>query len=133
MALLLNDILFVGISGCVTALRKKTGEKIWETLIGYYPHQLCVERERVYVAMQGGDLYVLSAQTGEVLKKGSFPGTGQNPTLLVEDGMVFVTAGGELTAFDLDGNQQWTNPFKGHGNNVVTLATTTKDRQGDES
>lgn len=129
----LKDLLFVGISGCVAAFHKKTGEKVWETLIRSCPHQLCVEKERVYVAMQGGDLYILSAHTGEIVKKSSFPGRGQNPTLLVEGDYVFVTAGGEVTTFDLEGNLQWTNPFKDYGNNMIALATISKDRQGDES
>ncbi len=124
--------IFACVGRTVHAINQQTGAIIWETPITAGRIQMVVHQDRVYVACEVGSLEILNADTGALLKKVSIPGRGHAATILIEDGKVFVSCGGELTALDLNGTQLWTHDFKGKGNGTLSLATTQRDRQADE-
>ncbi len=127
-----SSFVVVGLGGGVHSVDSASGTIRWSTVITNGRHQLCIHKERVYVAVEGGKLYVLDVETGSINVQTQFSGYGQAPTLLIDQDRVFVSYGGELSAFDLEGRLLWTNPFKGSGNGSMSLATSGKDRQVDE-
>lgn len=128
-----SPILFVTIGGSLFAIHAKTGAIAWETSIGAGRAQLAVHQDRVYVVSEFNSLLtIIHAQDGSRLCEVNFSGSGQAPTILIDHEQVFVSSGGELHAFDLNGALLWTHPFKGKGNGALALATIYKDRQADE-
>ncbi len=127
-----SPLLFAVFYGAVIAVDQKTGLPVWEAPIPTGRAQLVARKERVYVVSERGSLFVFDAQDGALLKNTPLSGNGQAPTLLVDEEKVFVTCGGELQAFDLEGELLWTNTCAGKGNGAVGMATTNVDRQADE-
>lgn len=127
-----SPLLFVAFYGYVVAIDQKTGTNVWETATHGGRTQLTAHKERVYAASERSGLLVLNAKDGTIIQKTPLSGRGQAPTILIDEETVFVTSGGELQAFDLDGKLLWTNTFKGKGNGTMAIATQNKDRQGDE-
>ncbi len=124
--------IFACVGSVVHAIDQQTGTIVWETSIAAGRIQMMAHQDRVYVACETGSLEILNADTGALLKKVPISGRGHAATLLIEDEMVFVSCGGELTALDLNGTRIWTNTFKGKGNGTLSLATTQHDRQAGE-
>ena len=124
--------IFACVGRTVHAIDQQTGAIIWETPIAAGRTQMVVHQDRVYVASETGSLEILNADTGTLLKTVPISGRGHAATILIEDETVFVSCGGELSAFDLNGTQLWANNFKGKGNGTLSLATTQRDRQADE-
>lgn len=57
---------------------------------------------------------------------------GQNVTMLVEEGDVFVSANGYIYCLDgNNGRQKWENPLKGRGVGISSLATTASNNIGE--
>jgi outer membrane protein assembly factor BamB len=127
-----STFLYVTLGGVLHAVDTQTGAVAWETPIAAGRVQLLVHQERIYIACEFGSLEILHAATGALLKKASLSGSGHAATLLIEENKVFVTCGGELTVFDLNGGLLWSQKFKGRGNGTMALATATQNRQADE-
>jgi len=127
-----STFLYVTLGGVLHAIDTQTGNVAWETPIAAGRVQLLVHQERIYVACEFGSFEILNANTGSPLKKVRISGSGHAATLLIEGDKVFVTCGGELTAFDLNGTLLWCNKFSGRGNGALALATATQNRQADE-
>jgi outer membrane protein assembly factor BamB len=126
------SLLFVQLGGFLHGINRETGQTTWETELGVGRGQLVCVKDRVYVAAESKKLFILNANTGKLEATTSFRGMGQAPTILADGDRIFVTSGGTLNAFDLDGEVLWSNPFKGRGNGSMGLATATADRQADE-
>ena len=73
------DIAFLGVRGHVLAINKETGEVVWKT---YLTNSLggsfvTLATDGVYVfAHTGGNLFCLTASTGELLWRNDLPGLG---------------------------------------------------------
>ncbi len=127
-----SSILFITLSGTLYALDTKTGVTAWETTIGNGRSQLCIHQNHAYVVSESQELFVVDTKTGAVIKKVPLSGLGQAPTLLIDHDQVYVTSGGVVHAFQLDGTPLWKNEFKGKGNGSINMATDNADRQADE-
>ncbi len=127
--------LFTSLGNHVTSLDQKTGAIQWETEILPGRSQIIAHQKNVYVVVESltkRRLFVLEAKGGKILQEAVLDGSGQAPTLLIEDSLVFVTCGGVLSAFDLEGTLLWKNEFKGKGNGAMGMSTLEHDRQADE-
>ncbi len=127
-----SKLLFATVGRSVHALDQATGSIIWEVSVNSGRVQISAHADRVYVVSEDNKLLVLKAQDGALLAQTPLTGRGQTPTILIDEEQVFVTSGGVLQSFDLDGKLLWTNEFKGKGNGLMSMATKNKDRQGDE-
>lgn len=127
--------LFTSLGSHVISLDQKTGTVQWETEILPGRSQLVAHQKNVYVVVESLSkrrLFVLDAKNGKIVQETTLEGSGQAPTLLVEDGRVFVTCGGVASAFTLEGVLLWKNEFKGKGNGAMGMSTLERDRQADE-
>lgn len=127
-----SSLLFTVFHTGVLALDQRTGDQVWETLLPLGRSQVIAHDKRVYIASEQAGLCVLDASNGEMTKQVALSGSGQAPTLLIEGERVFVSCGGEIQAFDLEGELLWTNACEGKGNGPVSMATMNSDRQADE-
>lgn len=80
-----HDYLFLGTHGHVVALRKATGEKLWQTSLpstGYSVVSILVEDDKLFCA-SGGHAFALDPQDGKILWTNDLKGLGQ--------GLVYLT------------------------------------------
>jgi outer membrane protein assembly factor BamB len=80
----IDDLLYVGIHGHVTALRKRDGEQAWRTSLpraGYGIVTILVQDGVIY-AISGGHLFALNAHTGDVLWTNGLKGLGNGSAIL---------------------------------------------------
>lgn len=127
-----SSLLFAVFHTGVLALDQRTGNQAWETSLALGRSQVVGHDERVYVASEQAGLCVLDASNGQIIKQATLSGSGQAPTLFIEGERVFVSCGGEIQAFSLEGEMLWTNACEGKGNGPVSMATKGSDRQADE-
>ncbi|MBP9747691.1 PQQ-binding-like beta-propeller repeat protein [Patescibacteria group bacterium] len=127
-----SSLLVVAFHTGVVALDQKTGVQVWETSLTLGRSQVVVHDDHVYVASEQAGLCVLDASNGQIIKQATLSGSGQAPTLFIEGERVFVSCGGEIQAFSLEGEMLWTNACEGKGNGPVSMATKGSDRQADE-
>lgn len=119
----------------MVALERTSGKKVWEHALPSALLSRCqtvVRESTVYVAAHSGHLLLLDYATGKERACTTFKGSGQAPALLLDQEELFVVMGGEVTAFDLEGEVLWHEPLKGRGNGVASLAFPGNDRQADE-
>ncbi len=125
-----SQLVFACVGGSVHAVDRTSGTLVWEVpLKGWLSassNQMLVMESYVYVAQGSGVLCVFEAVTGKLVRATPFTGSGHLPSLLIDAdrSQIFVTAGGELHAFDLDGTLLWTNTFSGKGNGAMSIAIT---------
>ena len=128
----MQKYIFATVGRSIHALDQATGTIIWEAPVHSGRIQVSAHADRLYVVSGDNKLLVFKAQDGVLLAQTPLTGRGQTPTILIDEEQVFVTSGGVLQSFDLDGKLLWTNEFKGKGNGLMSMATKSKDRQGDE-
>ena len=124
--------MYATIGAKLHAINQETGAVLWEADIPTGRSQLVVHQGRIYVASEFKTLSIFQADTGALLRTSPLSGMGQAATLLLDNEKVFVTCGGVLHAFTLEGAPLWINEFKGRGNGSMAIATAEKDRQADE-
>lgn len=126
----MTSSIYVCLDGHILALDRTSGNVQWQQVIPTGANQMVQHRDKIYVAIAGGnDFLVLNAYTGAIEQRAHFGGLGQSPTLLADDETVFVSAGGEVHAFDLQGALRWSNTLPGMGRGFINLATDRNDRQ----
>lgn len=126
----MTTCIYVSLDGRLTALDRATGNARWQQILPTGPNQMVHYRDKIYVVVAGGnDFLVLNAHTGAIEQRARFTGSGQSPTLLADNDTVFVTSGGEVHAYELDGTLRWSNTLPGMGHGFMNIATETSDRQ----
>lgn len=127
-----RSILVVAFGRQILGLDPGTGAVRWE-----YPMKSLLEIELIE---RDGRLYCANAMRlvclgypgGEPIFDVEIPGEFNNrPSLVLEEGRLFLASGGEVTAFDLDGNVLWHNRLEGRGVGRVALGFPGNFRQAD--
>ncbi len=81
------DKLLIGIKGHAVCLDKKSGEKIWETMLKSTSSitNICVDGEDVF-AYSGGHLFCLELASGKVKWENKLAGFGYGPCIIAMQG-----------------------------------------------
>jgi len=129
-----RSLLIVALSGNVMALDARSGKRRWEYALGGVATEVLVHGGRVYVVGSQRPFVVLEYATGrEMVKHANLATWNGRPTMLIDQGRVFVASGGEVFCFDLEGELLWQNEMKGRGIGSIALALPDHARQADLS
>jgi len=82
-----QDLLFVGIKGCVVALRRDSGEQVWSTKLGGHFVNVMLDNERLLAASHG-EIFCLDPLTGRPLWHNPLKGYGIGLVTMVATGLV---------------------------------------------
>lgn len=127
-------LLLVALNGRMLALHRETGVIAWEQVLGRMGGtvELASIGELVFAVTAQGMLHRIDYQSGELLSSKQLPGTYRGrATMVVDGGMLYVAAGGEITCVDRDGEVRWFNGLKGKGVGATALGFPGNLRQAD--
>jgi outer membrane protein assembly factor BamB len=132
-----RTVLVVAFRGWVFGLERATGQVRWETLL----EDLSCEAETeiwigddVVIAASVNRLSFIAYATGQLYASvplaGSYLG---RPTMLVDEGHVYIGGSGQLACYTMGGQLAWLEPFKGKGGGSVALGLPGNTRQADDA
>jgi outer membrane protein assembly factor BamB len=119
------------IGGRILAIEPRSGEVQWEYPIGGggYPTTLLVTDTKVYACCPPR-VVCLEYPTGAEAWT-SVVTSGAVATLLLDGGVLYVAAKGELDCFNSEGGRLWHNPLKGKGTGATALGVPGNVMQGE--
>ncbi len=132
-----RSILVVAFNSRVFGVDPATGRRVWERALAYYAGlgevELLIHGARVF-ACNGRSLMSLEYPTGRVVGEVTIPGSYRGrPTMLIEAGRLYVANRGELTCFNMDGQQLWHDGYSGKGTGSMALGFPDNIRQADDA
>ena len=119
-----EEYLIVGLEASIVAIHPETGLEIWRNDMSLGGHSfvaLAVSSDLVFASANAKRLFCIDKQTG--ITRWSQPTSGMGrATLIVNDTSVFVSKGGCIDAFTLDGTHLWGKSLKNLGKKPASLA-----------
>lgn len=129
-----RTILVTAFNSQLFGIDRATGQVRWTVseILGYGLFEIAIEHDVVIVASPV-NLGFVEYLTGKILAVvpigGEYPG---RPTMLVDNGFVYIGRQGELTCFTTRGQKVWQEPFKGKGMSTMALGLPGNVRQADD-
>jgi outer membrane protein assembly factor BamB len=141
-----RSVLVAGLKGRIFGIDARSGERLWEHAIvgegGLFGAsvaagevEILVEGDRIFAKASGPTLALFEYPSGRLLGQLQVPGSYHGrSTMLLENGLLFVASGGEITCVRADdGAVLWHDPMSGKGIGSVALAFPGKVRQADDA
>ena len=121
--------------GHLLAMEVATGRLAWQHELAVKDAvEMAIHEGRVYATSGGSVLSCFDYRTGTPIFEKQVPGVYRGrPTMLIQDGRLFLGSGGEVACFDLDGNVIWHEGLVGRGIGNVALGVPGQVRPADES
>ena len=129
-----RSVVVVAFGGRLFGLSVEDGAVLWEHGgLGYGVVEVLVERDRIFVSADGRHMHCFTYPEGRRVGRIRLPGsyTGR-PTMLLQDGRLFVGRGGQITCLNKDGQILWHDSMTGKGLGSVSIAFPGNVRHGDD-
>lgn len=112
-----KSVVVIGISGKLIGVDAATGETRWENNMkggGYGAVGLAITDDKIFASAASAMIFCLSYPDGEQLWTADTSASGRS-SIVVEGDRVFVSKGGEIDCYTLDGKRVWSQALKGAG------------------
>lgn len=129
-----HTLLLVALGGKIAALDHSSGQIRWQDDMkggGYGEVALAAAQGRVFTSAQSAKVFCYRYASGELLWSASTSSSGR-ATIVVEGDRVFVSKGGEVDCFSLDGSKLWTQRLPGKGVGTAAIGFPGNIVQGDD-
>lgn len=113
-----RKILVIGLNGVVVGLDRETGAILWKNDLkggGVGRVAVAIAEGKVFASAEGDKLFCLDYLTGQTLWEQKTSHSGDNPSILVERDVLYVSKWGYIDCFTTSGEKLWSQELKGLG------------------
>jgi outer membrane protein assembly factor BamB len=129
-----HTLLLVALGGKLVAIDHSSGTIRWEDGLsggGYGEVALAAGQGRVFASAQSAKVFCFRYATGEQMWTAKTSSMGR-ASIVIEGDKVFVSKGGEVDCFSLDGTKLWSQGLKGKGIGTAAIGFPGNIVQGDD-
>jgi len=119
-----EEYLIVGLEASIVALHPHTGIEMWRNNMPLGGHSfvaLAVNMRSVFASANAKRVFCIDKKTGQTIWSQSTSGMGR-ATLIATESRVFVSKGGFIDAFSIEGDHLWGKSLKNMGKKPASLA-----------
>jgi len=129
-----RSILVTAFGGKIFGLERSSGKVVWSAELQTSGGEVEIVIEAgVVVACTYQRLALFDYRTGRALAYVALVGEyAGRPTMVVDQGQVFIARNGEIACYTMAGQPVWLQPFKGMGLGSVALGLPGNVRQADD-
>lgn len=129
-----RSTLVTAFAGKVFGLDRRTGATLWTHALDQNGVLEIAIHEGVVIVVTRGTLSFIDYATGRGLARVTLVGQwAGRPTMIVDDGHIYIGRHGELSCYKLTGQPVWNQPFPGQGMGGMALGLPGNLRQADDN